>query len=494
MLAIQTLINVTTSLTQSVGQSQSTTSLLVLTNNTVIDLVTRIRSYSSLAGVATDFGTSGYEYQSAQLFFGQSPQPTGPFYIGRWAQTAAAGQLIGAPLTATQQAIANFQFANAGFTATIDGGSVVHYGTINTSAISTLSGIAAAITTAFAGIATCIWNPTYARYQVTSATTGATSAVSFFSAPTGGPTDISNALGLNVADTGSYQSNGQAAETALACVTLFDTQYGGKWYALQMPSAVSADHVAVAPYIEATQRKHFYGVTTSDPNVLVPSSTTDVAYLLSQLNLMKTAVQFCSTNGTAIASMFGLILGVNYSGSKTAINLMYQNMPSLVAENLVGQQFTALQAKNCNVFATLDNGTNIFLTGTTVSTNVFVDTVIGADNYAIQLTTNLLQTFVSAGTKIGQDDAGMHTLVSSCESTSLAFVNNGYLGAGTWNSAGFGAIKTGSYLEKGFYIYAPPVATQAQVARTARMAVPIQIAAKLEGAINTATVAVTINP
>ena len=46
----------------------------------------------------------------------------------------------------------------------------------------------------------------------------------------------------NTAGNGAYQSNGIAAETALAAVTLFDTDFGQKWYGLAIAGAADADH------------------------------------------------------------------------------------------------------------------------------------------------------------------------------------------------------------------------------------------------------------
>ena len=45
----------------------------------------------------------------------------------------------------------------------------------------------------------------------------------------------------------------------------------------------------------------------------------------------------------------------------------------------------------------------------------------------------------------------------------------------------------------GYYVYCPPMSTQAQADREDRKAVPIQVAGKLLGAIHTADVAITLN-
>lgn len=72
-------------------------------------------------------------------------------------------------------------------------------------------------------------------------------------------------------------------------------------------------------------------------------------------------------------------------------------------------------------------------------------------------------------------------------------VVNGLLGPGVWNSGGFGALNQGDFLAKGFYVYAPPISTQAQADRAARKSVPIQVAAKLAGAIHSIDVLINVN-
>jgi len=87
----------------------------------------------------------------------------------------------------------------------------------------------------------------------------------------------------------------------------------------------------------------------------------------------------------------------------------------------------------------------------------------------------------------------MHILTTDVTAVCIQFVNDGYLAPGTWTSAGFGALNTNDFMP-GYYVYAPPVSTQSLAARAQRIAVPIQVAAKLAGAVHTASVAITVNP
>jgi len=103
---------------------------------------------------------------------------------------------------------------------------------------------------------------------------------------------------------------------------------------------------------------------------------------------------------------------------------------------------------------------------------------------------NLLYT---STTKVPQTDAGTNLITTTIEAVCAQAVVNGLLAPGTWQSGGFGLLKQFDFMPKGYYIYAPPVASQSQSDRAARKSVPIQVAAKLAGAVHEVRVAVTVN-
>lgn len=310
---------------------------------------------------------------------------------------------------------------------------------------------------------------------------------------TGGTgTDIATMMALKVSSSGAYQANGIAAETALEATTLFDSLFGQTWYALTIPEADNDDHIDVGGYIEATNNKHLYGVSTQEAGVLSSVSTTDIAYLLAQLRYKKTVVQYSSSNPYSVCSLLGRALTVNYNGNATVITLMYKQEPGIVAESLQASQLNALEAKNCNVFVAYNNNTAIIEQGK-VSSGDFIDTITGTDWLAVTIMTAIYNLLYTASTKIPQTDAGTHLIVVTIESVLSIAVANGLLAPGVWNANGFGTLTQGAFLAKGWYVYAPPVATQLQADREARKSVPLQVAAKLAGAVHTVDVIINVN-
>jgi len=471
------VVQVSVNLSPTLASFPNLNTCLLLGTSTVIDTVTRMREYSGIGEVAGDFATTSEEYLGALDWFSQQPEPE-TILIGRWAKTAAAGQLIGGQVSAANQLIAAWNAIVAGsMSLTID--ATPHaLAALNFGNVSNLNGVATIINTALAGAGTVLWNATYQRFEVTSATTGAASAVTFATA-TGAGVDISAMMALRQTSSGAYVAPGIAAESAIAAVTLFDSMFSSQFYGLVIPSAVDADHLAVAAYVEAADPPHYYGDTTTEAAVLVPGDTTDIAYLLANAKYDKTATQYSSTAPYAVLSMLARILTTNWSGEDTTITLKFKTEPGVTAELLTTNQADAIAAKNCNVFAAYNNGSGIIQEGVSASGR-FIDEVIGIDWLKGAIQTNQFNVLLTLP-KVAQTDAGMHLLATAAEAACIQGVNNGLLAPGVWDTQGFGQLSQGDYLSEGYYVYAPPIASQAAADRAARKSVPFQIAAKTAG-------------
>lgn len=490
-LSVSRLINVDVVLTPQAAQFANFNSLLILTDDDAIDVVTRMQEYNSITEVAEVFGTSSPAYEAALLWFGQSPQPDNVF-IGRWARTASNGQLFGG---AADQTIATWTaITDGGFNISIDGGAAQQLDALNFGAVTNMNGIAAVIDAALTG-AGCVWDALNERFVITSDTTGATSTVGFAAAPTATATDISILMACRSTSSGAYQADGIAAETPVACVQIFDNQFAAQWYGVTFAASTQPtndQYVAVAAYIEAANPPHFLGCTTQEAGALSAVSTTDLPYLLAALGYKKTATQYSSSSAYAVCSLLSRILTTNWNANNSTITLMYKQEPGVEAELLTASEATVLQEKNCNVFVQYNNDTAIIQYGT-VASGDFIDTVIGADWLANQIQTEVYNLLYTSSTKIPQTDAGNQLLGTAVSNACARGVNNGFLAPGVWNASGFGQLKQGDFLDKGFYVYVPPISSQSQADREARKSVAIQVAAKLAGAVHTVDIVVNVN-
>lgn len=486
-LPVTRLINVTINMSPLAAQGANLNTALILGASPVIDTAERLRAYGDIEAVAADFGLQAPEYQAAALYFQQAPQPS-QLYLGRWAKTASTGSLRGAVLSATQQAIGAWtEVIDGAFTISVDGAAQTVSG-LDFSAQTNLNGVAGVIDAALDG-ASIAWNGS--QFVVTTQSTGASATLGYAGTPADG-VDLSARLGLS-AGLASAPVPGIVPETPAEAVAALLDSHANRFLGLTFADADLSDaqHLAVAELIEADQR-HLYGITTQAPQVLDPVNESDIASSLKARNLRYTLAHYSSTSPYAVASLLGRLLTVNFNANNTTITLMYKQAPGIVAENLSSSQADTLQAKRCNVFVNYDNETAIIQYGVTPS-GIFIDSIYNAIWFRNRIQTDVYNLLYQSPTKIPQTDAGNALIATAIESACAAAVNNGYLAPGVWNSAGFGALKQGDTLAKGYYVYTPPLASQAQSDREARRAVPFQVAAKEAGAIHTADILVNVN-
>ncbi len=489
-LNVNRVVNVTINLAPTAAPVRNFGALLILGSSDVIDTNERIRQYSDLDGVAEDFGTSAAEYLAADLFFSQSPQPS-ILYLGRWAQTASSGRLNGGVLSDAQQDISIFTgITNGSLKIDIDGATKT-LSALSFASVTNLNGVASIIDTALTG-ASVVWDSVSQRFVIQSDSTGATSTVGYASA-TGSGTDISALLNL-VTGVASPPVAGIAAETLLAAVQAF-ADMSNDWYGLTVATATppaNADHLAVAAFIEGASASHLYGVTITNPSVLDTAVTNDLASQLKALGYKRTFTQYSSSSAYAVASLYGRAFTVDFEANNTTITLKFKQEPGVVAETITESQAAALKAKNCNVFVNYNNDTAIIQEGV-MSNGYFFDEVHGTDWLQNAVQTDVYNLLYQSATKIPQTDDGTHLIVTAIEATMARAVNNGLVAPGVWNAGGFGQLKQGDTLTKGFYVFAPLVASQSQSDREARKSVPIQVAAKLAGAVHSVDCIININ-
>ncbi|AOK32168.1 MULTISPECIES: DUF3383 domain-containing protein [Burkholderia] len=486
-LPVSRLIDVTINMSPLAAQGADLNTALILGASAVIDTNERARMYGSIDEVTSDFGTNTPEYYAAALYFNQIPQPRS-LMVGRWAKAATSGSLRGGVLSAAQQAMTAWETITAGaFVITIDGAAKSVTG-LDFSVQTNLNGVATVINAKLTGAA-IVWNG--AQFVVTSNSTGTASTVGYAAAPSSG-TDISAMLGLTSGVAG-IPAGGMASEQPVDAAAVFVDRFANQFLGLAFADASIADdqHVAVAKLIEADQR-HLYGVTIQNPQALDSTASTDLASRLKTLKLKYTIAQYSSSTPYAVSSLLGRLLTVNFNGNNTTITLMFKQQPSVAAESLTSAQANALQAKNCNAFVNYSNDTSIIQYGVTPS-GIYVDSVYNAIWLRNRVQTGVYNLLYQSPTKIPQTDGGNALIAATIESVCEAAVNNGYLAPGVWNSGGFGALKQGGTLAKGYYVYTPPIATQSQAEREARKSVTFQVAAKEAGAIHSVDILINVN-
>ena len=478
-LPVSRVVNVAVEMSPTAAALRNFGFCLILGDSDIIDTDERIRLYSSISDIATDFGISSREYLAAQAFFSQSPQPT-QVYIGRWAKSATAGRLRGRTLSSAEQDISLFTAITTGtLSLTIDGASK-SMASIDLSAETNLNGVASQISSALGVSGSCAW--TGERFVITSATTGTSSTVATTDTGT-----LSSLMGF----AGSATSvAGVAAESLASAITaLLDYN---TWYMVCVaPDASDDSIVEAAGLIEAASPSIMIGFTTQNSTEIDSTASSTLGSRLKGLGYNRTILVYSSDSPVAAASVFGRMATINFEGSNTTLTLKFKQLPGVTAENLRSSQAEALKSHNVNAFCAYQNDTSILQEGIT-SGGWFIDETHGLDWLQNRVETDLWNLLYTSK-KVGQDESGATAIVSCVNKSLEQGVTNGLIAPGVWNGDAFGALESGDTLSTGYYVYIQPFDEQSQSDREARKAPPIQIAVKLKGAVHFINVTITVN-
>ncbi len=494
-LSVSDVVRVTVNLQPKAAQRRNFGIHLILGASPVIDQDERIRFYSGIDGVVSDFGVTANETKAAQLFYSQSPQPS-TLAIGRWVREHAPARLKGGILPSADKIITGASgwnaIADGAFDILVNGVSA-QIRELDFSAETNLNGVARVIAEKLSPDVNCLWDGE--RFVLETRLTGDTAAIGYATtpAPVDGETwtDISAKAGLDV-DSALTPVAGVNSETALEAVAnLLDIS--ADWYGLlhaeQHDVATLTDISAlIKAQDQSTARVH--GITDTDQRALESTWQQDVAAMLKPLGFNRTFVQV-SKNPHAAVSAFARAATVNFSASNSTITLKFKQEPGVAYETLRKSQATALADKNANTFVLYQNDSAILQEGI-MSGGAFFDEIHGLDwlQNAIQ---TAIWNLAYQSKKIGQTDDEMNLVVNVIDDCLKEAVHNGLVAPGQWNADGFGQLQRGDHLSKGYYIFCPPVADQDQSEREQRKSVPVQVAIKLKGAIHFFDVAIEVN-
>ncbi|EOV0985527.1 DUF3383 family protein [Edwardsiella piscicida] len=268
------------------------------------------------------------------------------------------------------------------------------------------------------------------------------------------------------------------------------------WYGLHLavPEAdypADADIITVSAAVEAATVSRIFAITTNEETVMVAADTTNLASKLKAAKYSRTYIQYSSTSRYAALSSFARAFTVNFNGSNTTITLKFKQLPGVTYETIGTSQATALEDKNCNVYVYYENDTAILEQGVMCNGDFF-DERHGLDWLQNAVQTADYNTLYTSTTKIPQTDTGTTTRIANIEKVLDVAEKNGLFAPGIWTGGPMGQLNTGDALTKGYYTWADTVDNQLQTDREARKGVPIQVAAKLAGAVHYGDVAITV--
>jgi hypothetical protein len=262
---------------------------------------------------------------------------------------------------------------------------------------------------------------------------------------------------------------------------------------------VTADHKAIAAWVETATPTSIYAFTTSDADVLTANpSPDDIFSFLQALNYKRTIGQYATTqtavypnNIYAIVAIMGYACGQNSGLANSSFTLKFKEEVGIATEPLTSSQVTIIEGKNGNLYLSYGNSYELFEQGKMVNGDFF-DEVLNIDMLVNEIQLSVMDLLV-ANPKIPQTDEGntqiMRTIGLACEES----VNMGFLAPGTWNGPNVLNLKTGDVLPKGYVIQSPPMSQQSAADRALRKASPIYVCVKEAGAVHSLVIGVYVD-
>lgn len=410
----------------------------------------RTRKYLNTAQILADgFTVNSPEYIAASIYFGQSPAPA-VLWIGRQDLTSLASISIGA--------------AGTGYVV----GDVVGLTQGGASAglitVTTIGGGGAVTGVAIAQ------NGTGYSVAGTLATTGGTGT----------------GLTINVLSIG---------ETPLVALQNCRTS-NLQWWACMVTSAVKADHIAIAGFVQTMKPVGCYFYTTADADALA-GTTGNVFSVLKIANYNRSFGQYATTqsglfpnNAYACAAAMGAAMGLNTGLANSAFTEKFKQEVGVATEPLTVTSIGVIEGNNGNLYLSYGNTFSMLEQGV-LSNGQFFDEILNLDMLSSAIQFAIMGLLTSAP-KIPQTDPGQTRLIHAINTVAEDAFNRGFLGAGVWNGVQILNLSPGDSLPHGYSVQSPPYSTQLTSDRQARKSMPIYVAIVEAGAVHSILIGVYV--
>lgn len=193
------------------------------------------------------------------------------------------------------------------------------------------------------------------------------------------------------------------------------------------------------------------------------------------------------------ASYAGRALSVNFSGSNTTATMNLKDLIGVQPDPTITQTLQAqATTAGADTYVSLQGVAKVLCSGA----NKFFDQVYNLQWFVGALQIAGFNYLAQTATKLPQTEEGMDGLKGAYRTVCEQAVTNQYSAPGTWTSPttfGNQANLLANVLQRGYYIFSLPIASQLQVDRAARLAPLVQIAIKEAGALQSSSVVVNVN-
>lgn len=476
-ISISNVLNVSVASPQAGISAYNTSNLAIFSRETYASTFGSLgyKIYLDPTGVGTDFGTSSNTYKMALGIFSQQPNILNN-----------GGYLVVIPfLSAAQDQIVTVTFPATPASGTWE----ISYNSNATSALTTTE-TAAALQTALrllAGLGSCLVTGSIsAGFTIDAGTTGVGFPFLIVS------NTLLDANGVAITPVVTVTQAGSTAETIDHAINRTSTlvSYFGVMSA-EIPSQIVM--LAAAAVIQTKNMIGlFVSITAGD---VAPGGMLDL--LRSGGFTQSRGLFYDDVLATALvymASYAGLGFSVNFGGSNTTITMNLKTLSGVQPDpNITQTLVTQCSVSGVDIYVSIQGVSKVLCYGT----NDFFDNQYNLQAFAGAVTVAYFNALAQTNTKVPQTEDGMNVIKGAIRTVCEQYVANQFIAPGQWNSPttfGNQANLLANILQRGYYIYSSPVSQQLAATRATRAAVPVQIAIKYAGAIQSGTCIIYVNP
>ena len=273
------------------------------------------------------------------------------------------------------------------------------------------------------------------------------------------------------------------------------------WYWTFVTSATyeqKEDVKSIAKWCESNASMFVNCQTGSEcSNIRSGSLSSDIAS-----ELTKAGYRHCFTATHSSNAYSGIYLAkhfarVNYSATNSTITGEYKKSPSLLSDDVTGEQYAAMMkdTKKAVFYTTVDlqGSSDIgrwLNTWTHSSYGEFIDDVVNLDAFTNALTVGVYNMIANQPNKLSQTTIGQAMVIASARSVCEQYIANGFLGERNYLDPDDAVEK----YTRGYEILTKPedILTISDVDRSERKCAPLNVRVFRAGAIHTADIIVDV--
>jgi hypothetical protein len=267
------------------------------------------------------------------------------------------------------------------------------------------------------------------------------------------------------------------------------------WYPVVSLTATKADHIAIAPIIEALTPKTMYLYATQDADAL--AGTAGNVFLTLQGQKYSRSYGRYSPDSYAVCRDMGIMCGLATGLANSAFTMMFKQpvgetpapLTFSQVQQIAGDPQLGTFGQGGNVYVTFNGEFQILMQGQ-MANGFFLDQILYRDMLANSFQTQVMNLLIQSP-KIPLTDSGVTQIIHELNGICANFVSMGYIAqTAVWEGVQILNLNNGDTMPQGFVIQAPKVSTLSSANRSARQSPPIYVSYVEAGAIQSVTIAV----